>query len=106
MVPGVPLAETREDSQMARSPQQIAEGVLACIPDSADEKMDLTGRFDLILASKPPTDIPLFTAPEIVESEFRRGQVIKICNACAEVLGMPNGVDWKQKVSDYLRAGR
>lgn len=87
---------------MDRTAQEIVEGVLACIPDSAPEKEVLKRRFDEILVRRVPD--PKFAAPE-VRGFYNQRKILDICAACSEVLGDPSGADWKQRVVEYLAAG-
>ncbi|OGF34456.1 hypothetical protein A2482_02100 [Candidatus Falkowbacteria bacterium RIFOXYC2_FULL_48_21] len=87
-----------------RTSIQIINGILERIPDSAPEKNRLVARFKDITGRFRDKD-PRYLPPEV----FRQteGKIIKaLCEACAEVLGDQTTVEWKEKVSLYLRTGR
>lgn len=88
---------------MPRTAQEIADGVLGCVPESAPEKGTLRRRFRKIMDPAMVPD-PRFSAPEVRGFHDQR-RIGEICRVCAEVLGNPAGVDWKERIVQYLAAG-
>ncbi len=84
-----------------RNTAEIAEKILACIPEGQPEKEDLKTRFDSIERTVQVPN-PMFAAPEIHETFLSR-RFLAICKACQEVLGSPEGCDWKQAVVTVLK---
>ena len=64
---------------MARTAQEIVDGILRCIPDSAPEKLVLRNRLDAILRFTAIPH-PLYAAPEFFDEQDRERH-IKICLA-------------------------
>jgi hypothetical protein len=90
---------------MARTPQEIVESVLACIPDSAPEKEVLRAHFDADMKTPMFPNLSCAT-PEVLQAKDIR-RIADGCQACQEVFGDLSWPDWKEELAAYLlQAGK
>lgn len=88
---------------MLRTAQEIADGVLGCVPESAPERGTLRRR---IRKAMNPTRAlcPAFTARELSDLSDQM-LVYELCQICGEVLGQLPMTGWVEQVAQYLAAG-